>query len=87
MRKLYSNKLKTLFSKELAKTRKELSLTQFEVSELLALSPRPYIELEHGRSLCSAVTLVLYLIYLCPDVEGFLNRIRKSFEEDKDNVA
>ncbi|MBQ7875717.1 MAG: hypothetical protein IJ316_00345 [Clostridia bacterium] len=87
MRKIYSNKLKEFFCKELIKTRANLGLTQFEISERLALSPRPYIELEHGRSLCSALTLVLYLIYLCPDVEKFLNQVRIIFESDKDDVA
>lgn len=86
MRKIYSVILQNLFYKDLIDTRAKLRLTQFELSERLSLSPRTYIELEHGRSLCSAVTLILYLIYLCPDTDGFLNRVRIAFEEGKNDA-
>lgn len=39
------------------------------------------------KSACGLLTFVLYLIYLCPDIEELIEEIRVSFERLKDNVA
>ena len=58
-------------------------LTQVEMAEKLCMDERSYINLEHGKNGCSVVTLALYLIYECPDVEAFLRELREIFEEAK----
>jgi len=47
----------------------------------LFMSDRSYIDLEKGKFCCSSLTLVLYLIYLCEDIPGFLNDLRKELED------
>ena len=47
----------------------------------LHMSVRSYSYLESGVSCCSARTLVLYLLYYCPDVSEFLSELRAAFEK------
>ena len=86
MRKQYTEKLKKFFRKKLLLTRSQLNLTQDKMSERLAVSVRSYAELERGRSACSALTLALYLIYSCPDVETFLNELREAYESENEDL-
>ena len=38
---------------------------------------RSYVDLEHGRNLCGTLTFVLYLVFLCKDVDDFVQELRK----------
>ena len=58
-------------------------LTQVQMAERLCMDERSYIDLEHGKNGCSVVTLALYLIYECPDVDTFLRELRLIFEAAK----
>ena len=81
MRKHYKQVLKAFFHRKLFRTRVEiLDITQEEMAHRLALSSRSYVELDHGRSSCSAVTLALFLVYVCNDPTGFLEELRYAFE-------
>lgn len=51
------------------------------------MEDRSYIDLDHGKSCCSALTLALFLIYLCEDPMLFLNKLRKAFEAEDSSVA
>ncbi len=48
------------------------------------MDERSYIDLEHGKTGCSVVTLMLYLMYECSDVNDFLRELRKIFEDAKE---
>lgn len=87
MRKHYSKILKTIFYQNLIQTRLALGITQEKMAEALVMDVRSYINLDHGQSCCSALTLSLYLIYYCSDVELFLAELKKAFEEGSDNIA
>lgn len=82
MRKVYLGILKSFFYSNVGKTRVTLNITQTEMSERLAMDSRSYIELEHGNSCCSALTLALFLIYCCTDPIDFLNGLRAAFEAE-----
>ena len=84
MRNIYHNKLKKFFRKKLLATRSELNLTQEQMSEKLSMSVRSYSDLEGGKSTCGVLTLVLFLIYFCPDTKQFLNELKKVYESDDD---
>ena len=59
-------------------------MTQVEMAERLCMDERSYIDLEHGKNGCSVVTLMLFLLYECSDVDNFLRELRDIFEEAND---
>ena len=82
MRKHYLKKLKETFCKDVVSSRLKLNLTIEQMAGRLAMDPRSYIDIDHGKSSCSALTLALYLIYCCPDVEHFLKQLQAEFEQE-----
>lgn len=74
MRKRYQAILKKCFYNDLIQTRTALGLTQSQMAERLAMSDRAYIDLDHGKTACGGVTLIVYLCSLCLDPPGFLWR-------------
>lgn len=80
MRKQYQAILRKVFNEELIHVRNDLSLTQEEMASLLSMDPRSYIELDHGKSGCSAVTLSLFLTVVAKEPEDFLSKLREEFE-------
>ena len=87
MRKTYRSILKHCFHINLVHTRTTMGLTQAEMAERLSMDDRSYIDLDHGKTCCSAVTLALYLIYICEDVCGFLEDLRHALENEIDQAA
>lgn len=80
MRKLYHTILKKHFRKALIHTREQKALTQFNMAQLLCMDERSYLDLEHGKTCCSAVTMALFLLYVCDDLNGFLEALRLEME-------
>lgn len=87
MRKQYKNALKTVFHQNLFRTRTELGITQEEMAYKLAMASRTYVDLDHGKTCCSAVTLALFLTYICSDPLGFLEEVRNAFEREDNQAA
>ena len=80
MREVYSNVLKRFFQKNLCQSRKALGISQEEMAHRLSMAPRSYLEMEHGKTCCSGLTLARYLIYVCHDPMKFLEELRSEFE-------
>ena len=81
MRNRYEQVLKAFFHHKLFRTRVDvLDITQEEMAHRLAMSSRSYVDLDHGRTSCSAVTLALFLVYVCNDPTVFLEELRYAFE-------
>ena len=87
MRKHYSTILKTFFYRNLIQTRLAQNMTQEQMAEALIMDVRSYINLDHGKSSCSALTLSLYLIYYCSDVDSFLQELKEAFENATNEIA
>ena len=87
MRKIYQRTFKNFFYNDLIKTRTRMKYTQSQMADLLVMDDRSYAELDHGNSCCSALTLVLYLIYCCDDPLAFLDTLRKVLENLEDDAA
>lgn len=87
MRKTYTGILKNFFYQHLIQRRAELQITQAEMAELLAMDERSYVDLDHGKTCCSAVTLALYIAFICGDVHQFVEGLRHAFNAGKDNAA
>lgn len=87
MRKLYRAVLRNYFSTNLFRTRTTQGYTQSEMAGILAMDDRSYIDLDHGKTCCSAVTLALYLTYCCQEPAKFIEGLRHAFETEVQNVA
>lgn len=87
MRRTYHRRLKAHFHRALIRTRLHREMTQLEMADKLVMDERSYIDLDHGKTCCSAVTLALFLIYVCEDVMGFLEELQRAFESDKNKAA
>ena len=79
MRKTYRDILKKQFRIHLVHSRTANGLTQSQMAEILSMDDRSYIDLDHGKTCCSAVTLALFLVYVCEDVHTFLEELRHAF--------
>ncbi len=56
--------------------------TQEKMAELLGISPRSYIEQEHGKYGFSALSLIFYLLILSEEeVYVFLEQFRRDLEQ------
>ena len=87
MRKIYQGILKTYFHRTLIQRRADLQLTQSQMAEQLLMDERSYIDLDHGKSCCSALTLALFLAFICEDVLIFVEDLRYAFDAGKDSAA
>lgn len=87
MRQHYTEVLKVFFHQKLFHMREELGITQEEMASRLVMASRTYVDLDHGKTGCSALTLALFLIYVCADPLMFLEELRHAFEEIDDKVA
>jgi DNA-binding XRE family transcriptional regulator len=87
MRKQYTSILKQFFYEQLIHTREERRLTQAQMARLLEMDERSYVDLDHGKSGCSSLTLVRFLIYCYDDPKTFLEQLRFAFEQEADHVA
>ena len=87
MRQHYLKILKSFFHDQLFYTRETLGFTQEEMAHRLAMASRTYVDLDHGKTSCSALTLALFLIYVCTDPTAFLGELRDAFETANNKVA
>ena len=76
MRENYSKAFKSFFNQNLISTRKALGLTQEDMADILAMAARTYVDLDHGKTSCSGLTLALYLAKVCEDPMKFLEEFR-----------
>lgn len=72
MRNTYHRLIREYFCRMIFEYRMQEDLTQLQMAERLCMDERSYIDLEHGKNGCSVVTLILYLIFECPDSDAFL---------------
>ena len=80
VRDKYNQVLRIYFYNKVFKARVNLDISQEEMAHRLSLSCRSYVDLEHGETCCSAVTLAIFLIYVCNDPLAFLEELRYAFE-------
>ena len=87
MRNTYRIILKRYFQSKLIMLRNSTKNTYAQISEKLQMDERSFSYLIHGKTSCSAVTLVLFSLYLCPDPNEFLLSLKEEFEKAKNNAA
>lgn len=79
--------LKEFFCDRLVKTKEARNSTHAQMAKRLNMTERSYINLDHGKSSCSALTLAYYLIYCCEDPMAFLEDLKKKLEEVANVIA
>lgn len=67
MRKTAHIVIKEHLCKQISETRVKNKWTKKKMAEKLAMDDRSYADIEKGLSLCSAVTLIIYIIYVLED--------------------
>lgn len=83
MRNTYYILIRKHFSRTISELREQLDLTHAEMAERLCMDERSYADLDQGKSCCSVVTLVLFLLYECQDVDVFLKELQDVFDKVK----
>ena len=79
--------MKSFFHAKLFHTREALGISQEEMAHRLAMAARTYVDLDHGKTCCSALTLALFLIYVCADPVAFLEELRNALEAADNKAA
>lgn len=75
--------LQEIFPVELKRYRISKGLTQEAMARLLMVAARSYIDLEHGDTFPSALTLANYLLLLSEEEqEDLLRRLRSGIENE-----
>ena len=87
MRKQYNRILKIFFHEKIRSRRKVLGISQEEMAHRLAMSYRGYAKIDNGHICGSALTLSLYLIYICENPVVFLQELRYAFENSNFEAA
>ena len=87
MRKIYYEILKGWFQTKLMQHRTTQCITQTKMAEIIAMDERSYIDLEHGKTCCSAVTLALFLTLCCENPTSVLEELHCAFETGINEVA
>lgn len=81
MRNRYKQVLSAFFRHKLFQTRITLlDITQEEMAHRIGISTRAYVNLENGKTTCSAVTLALFFAFVCIDPIAFREELRYAFE-------
>ena len=73
--------LRAYLSERFLRTRDALKLSQMEFASELNIDRRSYLDLEHRKNLCCAVTLLIYLCYHCKDPLDILDGCRRIFDK------
>lgn len=73
--------VKDCLSKCMLKTRNEMNLSQMAFAEKLHIDRRSYLDLEHGKSLCCSMTLLIFLAYYCKDSKKLLEECKEIFDK------
>ena len=68
--------LQTFLMGRLSKVRFENHLTQAQFAEILLIDPRSYAAIENGEHGCCALTLMMFLLFCCKDVQSFVDDFR-----------
>lgn len=82
MRKRYEELLKELFRQWLRHDRERLGITRVAMARRLRMAERSYLDLEYGTYSCGALTLMLYLAFLCDDPEAFIRSFRETITKE-----
>lgn len=84
----YQTLLKTFLSKRVYDYRMELQYSQEHMAEILHITPRSYIDLEHGKYNFSTLTFIFFLMSLPEnEVLNLLHDFRALMERGNHNDA
>ncbi len=74
-------KIKPFLQKQIITEIKKQKLTSEKAAEILRISTRSYSHLKSGENMCSASTLVMFLVKLCESPERFVEDCREHIDK------
>lgn len=82
LRQTYKSLLRSALSEQMRRFRSQRRLTQEQMAERLCVAPRSYVDLEHEKYTCSALTVFLFLILLeDEDIIHCIRGLQKQIEQ------
>lgn len=89
MRRTVHMVIKNYLRKQISITRSNRKWSKRKMSEELAMDERSYSYIEKGESACSAVTFILYLLFVLKEEEraDFLHDLREEIVKNWEDVA
>lgn len=87
MRVTYYNQLKSICHAHIVFEREKNKLSQSQMAEILMMDLRSYSDIESGKSCCSLLTFMLFIICFCIDTNEIVSAIKTAFEELNNEVA
>ncbi len=81
MKQIYLKPMKSFLHLKIIQEVNDRNLTTDKAAEILNIDPRSFAYLKSGRTMCSTVTLIIYLVRLCSDPIKFLDEAKKVVEE------
>ena len=87
MKEVYRSELKKILCSWIGITRISMNYSQEMMAEALLIDVRSYSDIDRGVSLCSTLTLMLFLVYYCPEPTALLGEIRTVFEDARRRAA
>ena len=82
MRERCAEIFKSVCRRRFLADRVALGINQTDMARRLVMSARSYNDIETGKGTCSAVTLALYLVRVCPDVNAFIEEMRAALDKE-----
>lgn len=77
MKETCTCELKKYLSECFSEARIASRMTQETFAASLLLSTRAYISIEHGSSLCCTLVFILYLAFVCEDIDALRDDLRR----------
>lgn len=83
MRQIAHTIIKANFCKHVTTTRRKHKWTKRKMAEALDMDDRSYAYIENGQFACSAVTIVLYIVFVLTEEERdeFLLELREKIQK------
>ena len=79
MREQFHDIFRNYFRSQLLQSRGD-AFTQERAAAVLHMSVRAYAALEGGESCCGLITFLLFLRFICPDRESFLEGLFQEWD-------
>ena len=87
MKKVLHTAIKDYLQKKIVNFRVTNNLSQGKMAEKLYMDLRSYVDIENGKSACSMVTFVVFILVISPDSSEILGDLQKIIKEELDDAA
>ena len=87
VRKVLHVAIKDYLQKKIVNFRMTNNLSQGKMADNLLMDLRSYVDIENGKSACSMVTFVVFILLVSPDCSEILGDLRRIIKKEFDDAA